>query len=200
MTATDVDGASTGDGRYEIRINNIVRKTGIIANSALLDEPIFNTVDLQDLFTLTGTYKVQIVCYAYIGGSSEASVSKRFDVNITEFTVNWEYDDTTVNRINEDFEIIWGLSVDGKDIQSHVIIDDTHMIDLDDTVLRIPQSELASYGLTHGVHKFELRASALIGDDPNRKSSNSIVKNLIFYDPNKTEYIVACDFFNTKVQ
>jgi hypothetical protein len=49
---------NSGDGRYEIKVNNVVKKTGIAKNSALLEEPILNDVELGDLFALAGNYTV----------------------------------------------------------------------------------------------------------------------------------------------
>jgi hypothetical protein len=80
-----------------------------------------------------------------------------------------------------------------------VVIDDTYTFNLSGTTLTIPQADLASYGLTHGAHKFEIKASAIIGTDPEPKGSNSIVKNVIFYDSTKSNYIIVCDFFDKEV-
>lgn len=200
LTATDADGMNSGPGRYEIKINNVVKKTGVAENSALLEEPILNTVELGELFTLTGDYTVQVVCYAYTGGAAEASVSKRIYVNSTDFKLTWEYDDTTINSIDNDFTTSWSISGNTEDRISTIVIDDTYTFNLDSTSLTIPRQELISYGLTHGAHKFEIKASAIIGTDPEPKESNSIIKNIIFYDSSKSDYIVACDFFDKKIQ
>lgn len=201
LTATDADGANSGPGRYEIKINNVVKKTGVAENSALLEEPILNTVELGELFTLTGDYTIQIVCYAYTGGAAEASVSKRIYVNSTDFKLTWDYDDTTINSVNNDFTISWGVSVNSNDKKSVIVIDDTYTIDnIVSNSLTISQRQLQDYGLTHGAHKIEIQAFATIGTDPEPKGSNSIVKNVIFYDSTKSNYIITCDFFDKKVQ
>lgn len=200
LMATDADGANSGDGRYEIKVNNVIRKTGVAKNSALLEEQVLNTVELGELFTLTGDYTVQVICYAYTGGASEASVSKRIYVNSTDFKLTWDYEDVTINNINNDFKTSWNVTVNSEDRISTVIIDDTYSITTSGTSLTIPKNELISYGLTHGAHKFEIKASAIIGTDSEPKFSNSVIKNVIFYDSSKTDYIIACDFFKKEVQ
>lgn len=198
LNATDGDGVNTGDGRYEIKVNNVIKKTGIAKNSALSDTPIINSVEVGDLFSIAGDYTIQIVCYAYTGAADEASVSKRVYVTATDFNVKWEESLNIPHNINENFNTSWTVSVGGENIKSTIIIDDIYTISDLDTSLSLSPEDLVSYNLTHGVHKFELYSTTTIGN--NSISSDSIIKNLIFYDEEDTSYIIICDFFETNVQ
>lgn len=198
LNATDGDGVNTGDGRYEIKVNNVIKKTGTAKNSALLDIPIINSVEVGDLFSIAEDYTIQIVCYAYTGAADEASVSQRVYVTATDFNVKWEESPNIPHNINENFNTSWTVSVEGENVKSTIIIDDIHTIPNLNTSLSLSPEDLVSYNLTHGVHKFELQSTAIIGI--NSISSNSIIKNLIFYDEEDTSYIITCDFFETNIQ
>lgn len=198
LNATDKKGNNTGDGRYEIRVNNVSKKTGIAKNSASLDTPVINRVEIGDLFSTEGDYTVQVICYAYTGAADEQSVSQRVYVTATDFNINWDESPNIPHNIDENFNTSWTVSIGGENIKSTIIIDDTYTISDLDTSLSLSPTDLVSYNLTHGVHKFELYSTAIIGNSS--IPSDSIIKNLIFYNEEDTSYIIICDFFETNIQ
>lgn len=204
FTAYNAKGEGTGAGTYEIAVNNVVKKTGIAKNAMSQDgtvnEKMINQIPIGDLFNLAGDYEIRVFCYGFTGGSETASVSTPvINIKVTDFTVTWELSETTIHSVNEDFSTFWHISVDGENITSSIKIDDTYTInDLTDGNLIIPKNLFEShYGLTHGVHKFELSVTADIGADT--VSAETITKNLIFYDEEDSSYIIVCNFFEKEI-
>jgi hypothetical protein len=50
---------------------------------------------------------------------------------------------------------------------------------------------MVNYGLTHGVHKFEMYALSDISNEPTK----SVIKNIIFVNPDDSTPIISCNFF-----
>lgn len=200
FSACDIDGENTGKGRYEVYVDKVIRKKGEIENSHGIQEPKAAPIEIGSIFAQPGEYTVKIVCYGYTGGLNEVSVSKILNIKVTDFTLAWDYDITTINAIDNDFEINWRINVESDNVTTRILIDDQHLIEKQNTTsLKINADDLSSYGLTHGAHKFQITAWAAIGSDIEEKPSNTITKNVIFYNNKKGEYIVACNFFENTV-
>ena len=93
------------------------------------------------------------MCYGYTGGVNEVSVSKSLTVEVTDFTLIWDYNSTKINPVDSDFSINWNINVEGEEVRTTIMIDDTHKIESDLMSLTLTPQELESYGLTHGAHK-----------------------------------------------
>ena len=194
--AQDEKGESTGNGRYELKINGVVKKTGTVKDG-------YNEIEVGDLFNVIGFYRdVDLRCYGDIGGSEDTSKSRKFNVNSTLFTVNWDYSDTTVNRLSNDFDMEWSISVESARKTSYIRIDDKFDFTTNEEKLTITKEELAELGIGHGAHKIELYAEAYIGEDTVPTPSDHIIKNVMFYDDVSSGdpgFIVSCPFFETNI-
>lgn len=204
FTACNAKGEGTGAGTYEIAVNNVVKKTGVAKNAmsqdGTIDEKIINPISVGDLFNLAGDYEIRVFCYGFTGGSEKTSFSTPIiNVKVTDFTVTWDLSETTIHSVDEDFSTSWNINVEGENIISSIKIDDTYTInDLTDGNLIISKDLFEShYGLTHGVHKFELSVTADIGADT--VPAKTITKNLIFYDEEDSSYIIVCNFFEKEI-
>ena len=180
LSATDPEGQNTGDGRYEIKLNNIVKKSGTLINYAETDEVTENLIDITDLCVLPGDYTFRINCYADTGGLEPDFFPKNIRINVVNFTTTWNYTDTTINSIYSDFTMAWSTNVQDDSYRAYVVIDDIYPFDIKGTSLHIAKENLANYGLKHGAHKIELQSFAKFGNSLTEKASNKIIKKLIF--------------------
>ena len=193
-----------GAGRYEILIDNVSKKTGIALNSYGETKPTINSIPIKEFLKEEKTYTIYVVCYGSKGGSIEVSQkSQPIYLTVTNFSVKWEHKISDIHNINavDGFSTSWIAEVQGEDIESTVIIDNTYTIGpFSGTNLIIPKEQVINnYGLEHGVHTFEVKVSAVIGG-VRIPAAESITKNLIFYDENNTSYIIVCDFFDNNIQ
>ena len=195
FSAVDETGAQTGNGRYEIKVNKVLRKTGVAKQG-------YNSIEIGDLFKTVGEYSVDIFVYGYTGGSSEYSKSRHMDIISTAFTVEWDYDETDINYLSDDFEMKWNVSVDSDNQTSYITIDDKYNFESTNESLIIPKEELRDLNINHGAHKFELYTKAYIGGDEEPVYSDHIIKNVMFYDDEATSdpgYIINCKYFETAI-
>lgn len=193
FSAVDAEGVETGNGRYEIYVNGAKKKTGVAKQG-------HNSIEIGDLFTIVGDYEVRIFCYGYTGGSGEVSKSKYLDIKSTLFTTSWDYNETTINSVNNDFTMRWSVSVESDNKNNTVIIDDTYTFaNIENNYLTIPTETLEELGIGHGAHKFELRTSAYIGNDTEPSTADPIIKQVLFYDAENTDYIISYKFYETKL-
>lgn len=198
FSAVDETSTSTGSGRYEIIVDGVVKKKGEAKEGR-------NTISIGDLFNIVGDYTVQLKCYGDTGGSTESSKTKKFNITSSLFTLNWNYDDkTTINYLSKDFVMNWSTSVESTDVDYYITIDDKYELPKvsNKEQLIITSEELEGLNIQHGAHKFELYASALIGDSTERVDSDHIVKNIMFYDDMSAGdpgFIINCPFFETNV-
>lgn len=193
-----------GAGRYEILIDNVSKKTGIALNSYGETKPTINSIPIKEFLKEEKTYTIYVVCYGSKGGSIEVSQkSQPIYLTVTNFSVKWEHKISDIHNINamDGFSTSWIAEVQGEDIESTVIIDNTYTIGpFSGTNLIIPKEQVINnYRLEHGVHTFEVKVSAVIGG-VRIPAAESITKNLIFYDENNTSYIIVCDFFDNNIQ
>lgn len=180
------------EGRYEIRVNDVVKKRDYFKKQGT------NIItDFGELFLSEGEYKVKIFCYTDIG-YGEVFKSRQITINVSRFALNWEYNTKTLNSILKDFTLNWNLTVDSEQTETYITIDDTHRIRVDNKyTYKILQKDLISYGLTHGAHKFAIQAFALLPGEENMIESDTVIKNILFNDPDSKDYIISCEYFDT---
>ena len=193
--AKDENGESTGSGRYEILINNVVKQSGVVTEG-------FNSIEIGKLFNIVGDYSVKLKCYGDIGGSEDSSKSRSFSVSANLFTIEWKHDDTNVYNLSDTFHTSWSISVPSTNKLSYVVIDDKHIFKLLENSLTLTPQELEELGIKHGTHKFELYAEAFIENSEIPVESEHIIKNIMFYDNISADdpgYIINCNFFKTQI-
>ena len=202
--AIDADGNRTGDGRYEILIGGVVRKTGVAKQKKNEnDKDIVNTVDLTDFFSLIGSYTVQINCWGNIGGASDTSVSKRIFITSSIFGIQWANGKTTeelekeLNYLDQDFKLSWNVSGDLGNVRTHIIIDDQYLFETENNTFILAVNDLKKI-VSHGAHKIEIYATSLINEE--EVKSSSIIYNALFIERGRADYIISCKFYRTKIK
>ena len=189
-TAVDADGDSTGKAKGILKVNGI-EKLNFSANQGE------NELEIGSYLAL-GENNIEITLAANTGGTN-FNISKRWTVNTVSVQLIWDYDETTINNINDSFLFIW--SVTGNVSKTtHIIIDDLYTIDsaptnrLNDQQIILSKEDLARYGLTHGAHKVEMYVTADIDDSEIRTPST--YKNLIFVESSAKNPIISCNFID----
>lgn len=106
-------GENSGNGRYEVYIDSIKKTAGSLNNSGDISNPGLTQINIGEFFTLPGTYKVDIKAYAYTGGATEASRSRRINVTVTQFGIIWNYKtEENINSVTKDFKTSWVVTGD----------------------------------------------------------------------------------------
>lgn len=203
-SAKDAENNRTGNGRYEVLIDGVLRKTGTAKQKANDEaEDIINIVDLTEYFKLVGSYTVQINCYGNIGGAGESSISKRLYITSTAFELKWpngiktEELETNLNYLNNDFKLNWVISGGLTDVITHIVIDDLHNFTTTGTSYTFTPEDLETI-VNHGAHKIEIYATSFIGNEDVR--TKSIIYNVLFVDRNDSSYIISCKFYQEQVK
>jgi hypothetical protein len=109
-----------------------------------------------------------------IGGADLVSKSLSYTIITTEMKLTWNYDATQINNTHSNFDLIYEVS--GIDIAKTVnlVIDDLYTITLAEGLTSTSQqiytftpTDLLTYNLIHGAHKFRLQASATLNGNLN---------------------------------
>ena len=202
--AKDAEGNRTGNGRYEILIDGIIKETGTAKQkNSDDDEDIINTVDLTEYLKLPQTYTVQINCYGNIGAAGESSVSKRLYITSTAFEVKWANSvstgqlETAINYLDNDFTLDWVVSGNLDNVITHIIIDDIHDFTTSGTSYTFISEDLQKL-VNHGAHKIEIYATSFINNED--VTTKSIIYNALFVERGNNKYIISCKFYETQVK
>lgn len=200
FTAKDIEGNRTGNGRYEIVIDGVVKETGIVKQKVSEEEDdIINKVEIGKYFNALGQYAIQLNCYGYTGTAIEKSVSKRLWITTTAFEIKWpagtniEVIEKTINYLNRDFTLNWSVAGDLPNVVSHIVIDDTYTYETTEHKLLITSSDLNKM-FKHGAHKCKIYATS------GEVSTKEVVFNILFAEPENNEYIISCKFFQEKIK
>lgn len=186
VTATDSSGESTGDGTYELYVNDFKKASGIARQG------IINYVSVGEYLNL-GENSIKIYAYMDTGGSSSTRLQKTWKITTTQLTLNWDYKETTVNSVENDLTLKWTITGGtGFKKSTRILIDDYYEITTEEQKIVIPRAQLKNYNLVHGAHKVEMQVIPE-GLPP----TPSIIKNIIMYEPNNTLPIISCGLFTT---
>lgn len=191
--ATDSEGIATGNGTYTLSVGGIQKETGAVAQGD-------NYIPIEKYLSL-GENKIRIVVYMDIGGADLVSKSLSYTITTTEMKLTWNYDATQINNTHSNFDLTYEVS--GIDIAKTVnlVIDDLYTITLAEGLTSTSQqiytftpTDLLTYNLIHGAHKFRLQASATLNGNLNY--TNPIVKSIMFADITNATPIISHSLFD----
>ena len=194
VTAVDAAGDMTGNGTYSVEVNGVKDVLKGICRQGK------NSVEIGSKLSL-GDNTVRIYVTMDIGGSGLVTQSKSWQIKTTQIEMTWDYDQTQINNLDEDFTLRFKVS--GYNIQKtvKVIIDDyielfpNNFTQTSEQAFTFSPSDL---GLGHGAHKVQLIASAIVGDVV-INDIPIITKNIIFVDSDNSTAIISCCFFENRI-
>ena len=193
VSAVDASGAVTGDGTYRVEINGQKDKIkGVCKQGA-------NSIELGSYLSL-GVNKIRVYVSMDVGGADYVTQSMPWEITTTQINLVWDYNESEVNNLNNDLTL--SVEVSGYQIEKKVyaVIDnyiEIPAINFTATSAQPYTFNPKSYGLNHGAHKLELRATAIVNEK--EISIPSITKNIILEEPTSNVPIISCSFFDETV-
>lgn len=190
-------------GTYSIWVNNKEVKTGVLQGTInpeklstidhLLDEEI-NKFDVGPHLIL-GTNSIQVNMLSTSGIPS----NKRVTCTTSTLILKWEYAENKINHWipgeTEELKLSWELS-GPADKNTYLSIDDGEFFEIGS--LGSTSLNYSDYGLSHGVHKLAMKASATVGSDT--LFTDTIYNNIIVAKKDNNTPILSCNFFETELQ
>ena len=198
--AVDADGVATGNGYYELLVNNVKKISGATAYQG------DNYVPISSYLGQASSHTIKLIVYMDNGTGNYISKSQTFTITTTQMDLLWEYEDTNLNYIDSDFIIRYSLSGSGSDISKTVtlVIDDLYSIVLQENFsttntqsYTISRTNLVAFNITHGVHKFELKGKAIISGM--EVETKSIIHYAIFAERGNNNYIISVGLKNKEL-
>lgn len=198
--AVDADGVATGNGYYELFVNNVKKISGATAYQG------DNYVVISPYLGQASSHTIKLVVYMDNGTGNYISRSQIFTITTTQMDLSWEYEDTNLNYIDSDFIIQYSLSGSGSDINKTVtlVIDDMYSVVLQENFsttntqsYTISRTNLVAFNITHGVHKFELKGKAIISGM--EVETKSIIHYCIFAERGNNSYIISVGLKNNEL-
>lgn len=176
LTATDAAGdpiLSSGTATWAVK--NVVKATTTVY-------PGENEFDIAPY--LSNTYgefqEVSLKISINTGGETNSVARKTFQAMITDLSVDWNYNLTTINSSNEGFTIEW-TPYGALDKTTHIIVDKAFPYEKKvGMVSGVRQSMFFEDGLAHGAHEISLYVEAMLNGEPKR--TETITHELIFVD------------------
>lgn len=194
--AKDSNDEETGDGTYEIKVDNITVKKGTAHQGD-------NYVEVGDLLKLRGTTVIELYVSMYVGEATPSTKYLRYTIETTEMNLLWEDEKTTtIHNADNNLEIKFSLSgnLSGKNVS--VLIDDLYTVQLmadGETALAqtkvISNEDLKAYGIKHGAHTFKMTGYAMVNGT--KVEAEPIYKNLIFVESGNTNPVISLNLFET---
>ncbi len=191
--ATDSSGSPTGNGTYELYVQDVKVSQGIAIQGS-------NTIPVTEYLSSLGENKIKVTVYMDIGGSSLVPKSLIYQITTTEMKLTWDYNETTVQYIDSDFKIEYTVGGAGFEKSVELIIDDLYPITLKEKFTSnqkqyytFTPAEIKSYNLIHGAHKFRMQAFANLGG--RFEPTNAIYKTIVFAERGNTEPIISMKLY-----
>lgn len=191
FSAVDASGDATGNGTATITVNGIRRATQSVTQGE-------NYIDVSQYLD-ADSQLVQIAIEASTGGATNEIQRKNWTVNKVRLSVNWNYNDTTV-QTGDNVLLTYSVSTTISH-QVHIIIDDIYEALPPVGNSTVTQNYLLSksYGLTHGAHKVEMYVTANINNTD--ITSQSVFHTIIYADADNTSPIIGfANYTNTMQQ
>lgn len=187
--AVDSEGEPAGNGRYTLFVDGIKKKTGIVTQGE-------NKIDVTS-FLVQSRDEAYVIRLEVETDISPNPLKKTWNVKVVEMNLTWNYDESKINKSNEQIPISWKVS--GQDLEktTYVIIDDAHTVKLSTSTsgdFQNTKIDPAKYSLGHGAHKFEMYAVTDIDGRPER-TKPSVFKNVILAEEGNTVPIISVGLF-----
>lgn len=184
FTATDSAGDSISSGAATWYVNNIQ----VATSTAYTDRN--NIFDIGS-YLRVGTNNVRLSIGVDTGGASLLIQQKVWSVNAINLTLEWDYNDTTINTAAS--TILRWTPFGDVSKTTHVIIDGTERTDLQTTTTRSGQEQTLVFDkLSHGSHTVVLYLTATVNNVS--IESQRIMHDMIFVDTQSDVPIIASSF------
>lgn len=199
-TAVDANGDPTEDANYSLRdVNtNKVYKSGKVNQG--LNSITINGKDLN-----IGTTKMRLYVQMDIGGSGMVEQNLLYTVTTSQMILTWEYNNTTNNYLDKNFDIYYKVSGEGISKNVKAIIDDYYEIILASDLIStseqhytITKDQYAGLNISHGAHKIELKAYTNFGAED--IYADSVINSVIFVDSNNKTPIISWGLFDRQLK
>lgn len=190
FTAVDATGEITGNGTATVYVNGIRR----FSQTARQGD---NYIDISQYLD-ADDQMVQIYVEGNIGGASNVTQNKRWNVKKVRLAVTWNYNDTLVQSGEN---VLLTYSVSSSILhQVHVIVDDQYEVLPPPGNSTATQTYLLSkaYGLTHGAHKVEMYVTADINNT--EIISQSVYHTIIYANTDNASPIIGFANYQHSVQ
>ena len=189
--ATDGQGELTGSANYVIKVDGVQKGTGVVhqgENSIPVDKFLPQARD--------NSYKIRLEIQADVGAFDYLPIAKQWNIKVVEMKLTWNYDETKINKANENITLSWKVSGLDLEKKTYITIDDAYTIEseattsIDTQTLKINPSQ---YNLGHGVHTFAMRAGTDLGGTVSM--TDSVYKNFIIVEEDNTLPIISIGLF-----
>ena len=186
--AFDSAGDPTGSATATWYVDGVKKAT-----SVAYQNDIVNTFDIGP-YLHNGNNTVVVSIAANIGGLTEYPVTKNWKVNAVDLKLEWDYDNTIINKTDEEFELTW-KAYGGVEKDTYIIFDDSDIHKVTSSANQSGMQQTQKFtGLSHGSHKVEMYVQAQVGENSDNVRTPSIIKELLFLDEKlpSPEPIIAC--------
>lgn len=185
--ATNDSGEVTGNGRYVLYMGGVPKASGVVIQGD-------NYIDVSEYLAL-GSNTLKVMVYMDVGGDSDASRSRTWTINTTNLALTWDYDETEVHNIDQDYTFSWSVSGSSVEKTTHIIINDNYELTATSSSANTQTKTIkpSDYG-QHGAFTVKMYVTANI--DGSEVITSTIIKKMIFFDPANTNPIVSCSLFN----
>ena len=199
----DYEQVPTGDGNYRLVVNKVEVEKGNVPQGKEVYIPVHNYLNQT-------SNEVTVYVTMDVGGAAPMTLSRTYNITITEMVLTWDYDPTdptALHYIDQEFRTSYSIS--GTDIKktAWLQIDNLPPINLGTTTsdsqqpLILTPTQIQAYNLTHGSHVFKLWATT---DVNGTNSTPVITKNVAFIGYNEdgsvnSSPIINCGLFNTEL-
>lgn len=196
--AKDSNDEDTGDGSYEIKVDNITVQTGIAHQGD-------NYVEVGEFLKLRGTTIIELYVSMHVGEAVPSTKYLRYTIETTEMNLGWENEKTTtIHDVDNNLEIKFSLSGNVSRKNVSVLIDELYSVELmtDGETAQtqtkvISKDDLQAYGIKHGAHTFKMTGYAIVNGT--KVEAEPIYKSLIFIEKNNTNPVISLNLFETSL-
>ena len=149
FTAADSAGDVVGNGAATWYVGGVKKATSIAKQGN-------NEFDIGQ-YLGKGDNNVKLSISVNTGGDSNMIVTKSWTVNSITLSLEWNYDDTDFNYIDEKFDIKW-IATGNTPYKAHVILDDYNekVTDIISQFGNLYTYSLPANTFLHGAHKIDL--------------------------------------------
>lgn len=135
-----------------------------------------------------------------IGTDSLTGLTKGWQINIVDISLDWQYDFATINKLDS-FTFSW-CAMGGAEKTTHIWLDDQQEITIDSTIdttqtYRIDRSDYEAY-MSHGVHTFSMYVTAVVNGTTFK--TPTISYPVIFVESGNNTPIIASPIGNFAIQ
>lgn len=192
VKAVDASGATTGNGRYRLLVNNVEKKTGMVRQGD-------NYIDVTD-FLVNESNTIQVYIYTDVGGATEDIQNRKWYINTTRLALTWDYNETEANSLS-DSKYNFKFTVSGTVAKTVHIDINNGTYELTKTFTSAAEQNLeiipTDY-FQHGAVPVKMYVTADLDGTP--VTTPAITKQMIFYDPSNKTPIISCGLQNADIQ